>query len=115
MGSSNRDQRLGDVLEALAQTISDRKAELPEGSYTTYLFSKGLDKILKKVGEEASEIIIAAKNEDTGELVGEISDLLYHLLVLMAEREISLQEVADVLSAREGRSADPKYRLGQGS
>lgn len=115
MAALNSDKRIGEVLEALAEIISKRKVELPEGSYTTYLFSKGIDKILKKIGEEAAETIIAAKNEEREPLIGEISDLLYHLIVLMTEKGIDLQDVADSLSAREGRTADPKYTLRHGS
>lgn len=92
--------RLGRILGELSEVISQRKAELPEGSYTTYLFQKGLDKILKKVGEEAAEVIIGAKNKNREEVVYEVSDLIYHLLVLLAEQEISLQEIADELASR---------------
>jgi phosphoribosyl-ATP pyrophosphohydrolase/phosphoribosyl-AMP cyclohydrolase len=104
---------LGILLQDLYRMIQERKEQLPEGSYTTYLFNSGLDKILKKVGEEASETIIAAKNAcdfDTRKLLsGEISDLLYHLLVLMAEREVSLQDISNELSHRAGKPANPKY------
>ena len=72
-----------------------------EGSYTNYLFDKGIDKILKKVGEEASEIIIASKNPDPGEIKYEISDFLYHCMVLMVERGISWEEICNELAARE--------------
>ena len=82
------------------QLLQSRKAELPEGSYTTYLFQKGLDKILKKVGEECTEVIIAAKAEDRRETVYEIADLCYHVLVLMAQSGISLNEVRDELASR---------------
>ena len=85
----------------LYQTILDRKANKQEGSYTCYLFEKGLDKILKKVGEECSETIIAAKNGDNHETVLEISDLIYHLFVMMAEQGI---EVDDVMKERAKRS-----------
>ena len=77
-------------LDTLMQLIKGRKEEKKEGSYTTYLFEKGLDKILKKVGEECTEVIIAAKAEDKKETVYEISDLAYHVLVLMLEMGISL-------------------------
>jgi len=92
--------RLGSVLGELAGVIDQRKAERPEGSYTTYLFEKGLDKILKKVGEETAEVIIGAKNKNRDEVVYEVADLLYHLLVLLAEQEISLGEVAAELARR---------------
>ncbi len=90
----------GAVLERLYALIESRRRERPAGSYTTYLFNHGLDKILKKVGEEAAETIIAAKNEETGTLIAEISDLVYHLLVLMVERGVALEEVAAELGAR---------------
>ena len=95
-----RDGSIGDVLNELYSVIESRKLELPEGSYTAYLFEQGLDKILKKLGEESSETIIAAKNEDRDALVRESCDLLYHLLVLLAEREVSLAEVRDELARR---------------
>lgn len=91
---------LGDVLNDLFALVETRKRERPEGSYTTYLFNEGLDKILKKVGEESAETIIAAKNEDRGALANESADLLYHLLVLFVERGLSLDEVSAVLSSR---------------
>src|SRR5260370_1449740 len=81
------------------------KRERPEGSYTTYLFNEGLDKILKKLGEESAETIIAAKNEDTTALVAEVSDLIYHLLVLLVERGISLHEIRQELAQRRNRQA----------
>lgn len=87
-------------LEETFETILNRKNNPEEGSYTSYLFEKGLDKILKKVGEESTEVIIAAKNEDKEELVGEINDLVYHVLVLMAEKDISLAEVNALLEKR---------------
>lgn len=93
-------RQLGLILGELAETIKERKNNLPEGSYTTYLFQKGLDKILKKVGEEAAEVIIAAKNQDKGELIYEASDLLYHLLVLLEEQDIPLGEIAKELKKR---------------
>ena len=100
---------LGILLQDLFKLIQERKDQRPEGSYTTYLFNSGLDKILKKIGEEAAETIIAAKNEDRKPLSAEISDLLYHLLVLMAERDVSLQDIQTELSHRAGKQANPKY------
>lgn len=103
---------LGILLQDLYKLIQERRDQRPEGSYTTYLFNSGLDKILKKVGEESAETIIAAKNEGVEArklLSGEISDLLYHLLVLMVEREVSLQDIQNELSHRAGRPANPKY------
>jgi phosphoribosyl-AMP cyclohydrolase / phosphoribosyl-ATP pyrophosphohydrolase len=91
---------LGAALDALVDTVARRKQELPTGSYTTYLFEAGLDKVLKKVGEEAAEVLIASKNPDDAALAGEIGDLLYHLTVLMAARGLDPRRVADVLNAR---------------
>ena len=91
---------LGQVLNALHALVETRKHERPEGSYTTYLFEQGLDKILKKVGEEASETIIAAKNEDLGALTRETSDLLYHIIVMLSERGVTLADVRDELVRR---------------
>lgn len=92
----------------LEELIGKRKAEMPEGSYTTYLFTEGVDKILKKVGEEASEVIIAAKNRDAQELKWESADLLYHLLVLLQEQELPLQEVLTVLKERHATKEEQK-------
>jgi len=93
-------KELGQVLGALYALIEARKRERPEGSYTSYLFNEGLDKILKKVGEESSETIIAAKNTDTGALARESCDLLYHLLVLLVERGVTLDELREELVRR---------------
>ena len=82
------------------ELLKGRKRDLPEGSYTTYLFQKGLDKILKKVGEESTEVIIAAKAEDRKETVYEIADLAYHLMVLMVEQGISTDEIRKELASR---------------
>ena len=89
------------VFEQVYAVIADRKVNPKEGSYTNYLFDKGIDKILKKVGEEASEIIIASKNPDAGEIKYEISDFLYHCMVLMVEKGISWEEICNELAARE--------------
>ena len=91
---------MNDTLEKLYQVVLDRKAHPQEGSYTCYLFDKGLDKILKKVGEECSETIIAAKNGAQSDTVGEISDLLYHLVVMMVQQGIPLEAVMDELDKR---------------
>ena len=88
------------ILHKLEEVIADREQTRPEGAYTTYLFEKGVDKILKKVGEEAAEVIIAAKNRDKDELQWEAADLLYHLLVLLREQEIELADVLGVLAKR---------------
>lgn len=90
----------GTILNELQEVIRGRYNERPEGSYTTYLFDQGIDKILKKVGEESAEVIIAAKNPDKGELIYEISDLIYHLMVLMIEKNISLADVFKELRER---------------
>ena len=86
--------------DGLMALLAGRKAEKPEGSYTTYLFEKGLDKILKKVGEEATEVIIAGKAEDRRETIYEIADLAYHVMVLMTEAGISLDDVRAELASR---------------
>jgi phosphoribosyl-AMP cyclohydrolase / phosphoribosyl-ATP pyrophosphohydrolase len=88
------------VLQELYSVIEKRKEERPEGSYTTYLFNSGLDKILKKVGEEATETIVAAKNPETGRLISETGDLIYHLLVLLVERGVTLDEIRHELKER---------------
>lgn len=91
---------MNDTLYRLYQVILDRQANPQEGSYTCYLFEKGLDKILKKVGEECAETIIAAKNGIQEDTVGEISDLIYHLLVMMADQSIPLDAVMEELDRR---------------
>ncbi|AIE61302.1 bifunctional phosphoribosyl-AMP cyclohydrolase/phosphoribosyl-ATP diphosphatase HisIE [Bacillus methanolicus] len=88
------------ILQTLEKVIEERERERPEGAYTTYLFEKGVDKILKKVGEEASEVIIAAKNRDADELKWEAADLLYHLMVLLREQQLPFKEILKVLSKR---------------
>jgi phosphoribosyl-ATP pyrophosphohydrolase/phosphoribosyl-AMP cyclohydrolase len=87
-------------LDALMKVIEGRKTERKEGSYTTYLFDKGIDKILKKVGEECTEVIIAGKADDKAETVYEIADLVYHVMVLMIEMGISLDDVKRELASR---------------
>ena len=86
--------------EGLYQLLQERNAQRPEGSYTTYLFQKGLDKILKKVGEESTEVIIAGKARDKAETIYEIADLMYHVMVLMVELGISVEEVRSELASR---------------
>ncbi|WP_060788257.1 bifunctional phosphoribosyl-AMP cyclohydrolase/phosphoribosyl-ATP diphosphatase HisIE [Geobacillus zalihae] len=93
------------ILNELEQIIAKRDAERPEGSYTTYLFEKGVDKILKKVGEEAAEVIIAAKNQNHEELKWEAADLLYHLLVLLREQKLPLDAVLATLAERHAQKA----------
>ena len=87
-------------LEGLMELLKGRKVEKKEGSYTTYLFEKGLDKILKKVGEETTEVIIAAKAEDRAETIYEIADLAYHVMVLMVQAGISLEDIHKELASR---------------
>ena len=87
-------------LRGLYDLLLDRKAKMPQGSYTTYLFEKGLDKILKKVGEESTEVIIAGKAQDKKETIYEIADLAYHLMVLMTEMGITVDEVQRELASR---------------
>lgn len=93
----------GRVLDELYSVIEARQKTPAEGSYTTYLFEKGLDKILKKIGEEATETVIAAKGENRDALIGETADLIYHLLVLLVERGVKLDEVSgELLRRRDG-------------
>lgn len=96
------------VLQELYQVVLGRKSTPREGSYTCYLFDKGLDKILKKVGEECSETIIAAKNGRQEETVGEISDLIYHMMVMMAQQNIPLEAVLEELSRRSQKIGNLK-------
>jgi phosphoribosyl-ATP pyrophosphohydrolase/phosphoribosyl-AMP cyclohydrolase len=102
---ADRKSDLGAVLNDLYAVVESRKRDRPEGSYTTYLFEQGLDKILKKVGEESSETIIAAKNEDRAALASETSDLVYHLIVLMVARGLTLNDIRDELISR-GKQRD---------
>ena len=99
---------MNDTLSGLYEVVKDRQNNPQEGSYTCYLFEKGLDKILKKCGEECSEMIIAAKNQDNDELKNEISDLVYHVLVLMAERGLPLEDVQAVLEERRQKIGNLK-------
>ena len=94
------DEREAFSLDALMQVIEGRKIEKKEGSYTTYLFEKGIDKILKKVGEECTEVIIAGKADDKAETIYEISDLVYHVMVLMIEMGISIEDIKNELASR---------------
>jgi len=91
-------------LEALEEIIEARKTEMPDNSYTTSLFNEGIKKITKKLGEEASEVIIASLAEKRSDLIYESADLIYHLLVLLANEDISLQEVVDELSSRHNKN-----------
>ena len=89
---------MNDVLNGLYEVVLDRRDHPQEGSYTCYLFEKGLDKILKKCGEECSEVIIAAKNGKNEETEEEICDLIYHLLVMMAQQDIPLARIEEILA-----------------
>ncbi|MED4350895.1 bifunctional phosphoribosyl-AMP cyclohydrolase/phosphoribosyl-ATP diphosphatase HisIE [Schinkia azotoformans] len=93
------------IINELESVIAQREAEMPEGAYTTYLFDKGIDKILKKVGEEATEVVIAAKNRDPEELKWEVADLIYHVLVLLREQKLPLDEVLNVLVERHSQKS----------
>lgn len=99
---------MANVLSDLYNIILNRKENFEEGSYTCYLFSKGQDKILKKCGEECSEMIIAAKNDNNVELSNEIADLMYHILVLCAEKGLSYLEVEAVLEERRQKIGNLK-------
>ncbi|GIO24554.1 bifunctional phosphoribosyl-AMP cyclohydrolase/phosphoribosyl-ATP diphosphatase HisIE [Oceanobacillus sp. J11TS1] len=88
------------MINELSNKIKDRKENPQEGAYTTYLFNKGLDKILKKIGEESTEVVIGAKNRDKEELTNELADLLYHSLVLMEEQGVSTKDIKKILNER---------------
>ncbi|SKA78993.1 phosphoribosyl-ATP pyrophosphatase [Clostridium sp. USBA 49] len=96
------------VIKDLYEIIEDRKINPGENSYTSYLFEKGLDKILKKVGEECSEVIIGSKNNNKNEIIYEISDLIYHILVLMVEQNIKLEDIEKELSKRREKTGNKK-------
>lgn len=99
---------MDETIKGLYEVVLQRKESPQEGSYTCYLFAQGLDKILKKCGEECSETIIAAKNGDNAELANELSDLVYHLLVLMAQQGLSLEQVQAVLEERRQKIGNLK-------
>ncbi|MFR5264631.1 phosphoribosyl-ATP diphosphatase [Clostridium sp.] len=96
------------ILNELYEVINERKENPEEGSYTTYLFNKGLDKILKKIGEESTEVIIAAKGESKEEQIEELCDLSYHILVLMSQLNIKPSEVEKVLTERRKKIGNLK-------
>jgi phosphoribosyl-ATP pyrophosphohydrolase/phosphoribosyl-AMP cyclohydrolase len=104
-GTESNKADLGEVLNSLYNVIESRNRERPEGSYTTYLLEQGLDKILKKVGEECAETIIAAKNDDQQAVANESADLLYHLLVLFVQRGVTLDEVRSELLSRSAKGS----------
>ncbi|KRM95599.1 phosphoribosyl-ATP pyrophosphatase [Liquorilactobacillus aquaticus DSM 21051] len=97
-------------LEGLYKLVLERKNNPKKGSYTDYLFTKGLDKILKKVGEESTEVVVASKNPDRNELIYETADLLYHLMVLLVEQGVSYDEIKKELAEREGLMSKTKDR-----
>jgi len=105
-GVETEDLNIGAALEEVYRVVSERRREMPEGSYTTYLFEKGLNKILKKVGEESAETIIAAKDGDDEALKAETADLLYHLIVMLVERGVTLEDVGRELSRRRKGKSD---------
>jgi phosphoribosyl-ATP pyrophosphohydrolase/phosphoribosyl-AMP cyclohydrolase len=92
--------KIGDVLDEIYAVVDDRRKNPQEGSYTNYLFDKGLDKICKKVGEEATEVVIAAKNGKHDEVVYEVSDLLYHVCVLLVQQGVTLEDLHEELKRR---------------
>ncbi|MEW6623930.1 MAG: bifunctional phosphoribosyl-AMP cyclohydrolase/phosphoribosyl-ATP diphosphatase HisIE [Bacillota bacterium] len=97
---AEKDIDIGYILAEVYQVIKDRQVKRPEGSYTSYLFNSGLDKILKKIGEEASEMIIASKNAKPEEIIYESADFIYHLLVLLAYHQLTLEDLAKELNKR---------------
>lgn len=97
-----------DIINELYNIILERKESPLEGSYTNYLFEKGIDKVLKKVGEECSEVIIACKNRNKPEIVNEVSDLVYHLLVMMALENITIADVEEELVRRRDKIGNKK-------
>jgi len=99
---------VNNALESLYHVVQERKTHPAEGSYTCYLFEQGIDKILKKCGEECAEVIIAAKNGKKEDTENELCDLFYHLTVLMAEQEIPLGEVMDILEQRSRKIGNLK-------
>ena len=99
---------MNDTIRTLYDTILDRRDHPSDNSYTRYLFDQGIDKILKKVGEERAEVIIAAKNGKKEDTVGEISDLLYHLTVMMVNENIPLDDVRAELNRRHGKTGNLK-------
>lgn len=97
-----------DILTELYEVVQSRKSDPQEGSYTCYLFDKGLDKILKKVGEECAETIIAAKNGQNSDTIGEVSDLIYHLLVMLSASDIPIEDVIAELEHRREKIGNLK-------
>jgi phosphoribosyl-ATP pyrophosphohydrolase len=98
------------VVQELYKIIEERKGNPIDGSYTSYLFEEGLDKILKKIGEESAEVLISSKNNDSKEMVSEISDLLYHTLVLMVLKGIKVEDIATELEKRREKICNKKQK-----
>ncbi len=99
---------MSDAFREMYEVVANRRENPQEGSYTCYLFDKGLDKILKKCGEECTEMVIAAKNADNEELANEINDLLYHMAVLMVERGVTVDEIEDIMRERSKKIGNLK-------
>lgn len=97
-----------DAFKDMYDVVVDRRANPQEGSYTCYLFEKGIDKILKKCGEECTEMVIAAKNNDKEELANEINDLLYHMIVMMAERGVTVEDIEKIMVERSTKIGNLK-------
>lgn len=97
-----------DAFKDMYDVVVDRRANPQEGSYTCYLFDKGIDKILKKCGEECTEMVIAAKNNDKEELANEINDLLYHMIVMMAERGVTVEDIEEIMIERSKKIGNLK-------
>ncbi len=95
--------KIGEIMDEVYEVVSDRKKNPKDGAYTTYLFDKGVDKICKKVGEESAEVIIAAKNDSKEEILYEIADLQYHLMVLMVNQGVNLDELYEELKKRRSQ------------
>ncbi|EOA3902869.1 phosphoribosyl-ATP diphosphatase [Bacillus cytotoxicus] len=99
-----------EVLKSLFETIENRKQSPLQGSYTNYLLTKGEDKILKKIGEECTEVVIAAKNDNKEEIIKEMVDVLYHCFVLLVAKNISLEEIEKEVREREGKVSKTEER-----
>lgn len=97
-----------DAFKDMYDVVVNRRANPQEGSYTCYLFDKGIDKILKKCGEECTEMVIAAKNNDKEELANEINDLLYHMIVMMAERGVTVEDIEKIMIERSQKIGNLK-------
>lgn len=97
-----------DAFKDMYDVVSDRRENPQEGSYTCYLFDKGIDKILKKCGEECTEMVIAAKNNDKEELANEINDLLYHMIVMMVDRGVTVEDIEQIMVERSKKIGNLK-------